>query len=615
MDDYNNDYEVLDLPYKKIEKDGKWNFVDSSGNPISSRWYDEVWDFDKNLRIATVRNGDKINVIDTNGHLISDTWFDDYEMIDDDIMAIKIDEMYGLLNIKTRITCGDIFENVDKYSEGLAAVKKRRTYNFVDRDFNIISKNWFRNVDGFKDGYSIVYNGLRFNLLNKHGELVSEKWYDDINRFVNGYAMVKVIKLNERSTRPKYNYIDENGNLVSNIWFDGTYNFHNGYAEVKEYDKYNYIDTKGEIVFPVWFESVEPLNDRSAIVNVGNKYGLISGKEILYTWRKNTIPKRISDNFIRIDDESICITPDLKDYSVKKGFKSYILKNKNDKIKLDEEPIMIFNDKFILCKDEDELMLYDRKENYYKRIGTVDNITFDDLFIYDYRNGKTFLVSPEDVRDITYDIESYINKERKKGASKEALLKIKEEHLRKEVELERIKEEQRKKEQDLDNEKKDEIKRIQESMSRLKEIDKKRGTITRIDVDDLLENIEDHKEIKKIYSKNDFLRHINLSYIPFNNVKLNGLDLSYTNIRLDPQVIYNKDLSGTNLEGVYIGPFDNYSDVDVRGCKFSDDNDPTTMDGFNTTFYLSLYDETTTYNGIPFTVLYGECNLNNSKTK
>jgi len=41
--------------------------------------------------------------------------------------------------------------------------------------------------------------------------------------------------------------------------------------------------------------------------------------------------------------------------------------------------------------------------------------------------------------------------------------------------------------------------------------------------------------------------------------------------------------------------------VDIRWSKFSFDDDPTTLNIFNITLKDAIYDETTTYNGVPFT--------------
>ena len=63
--------------------------------------------------------------------------------------------------------------------------------------------------------------------------------------------------------------------------------------------------------------------------------------------------------------------------------------------------------------------------------------------------------------------------------------------------------------------------------------------------------------------------------------------------------IYNKDLRGCDFTGIFIDPMTNFTGVDIRGAKFSCDEDDKTYDLFNYTFKNAIYDETTTYNGVP----------------
>ena len=53
----------------------------------------------------------------------------------------------------------------------------------------------------------------------------------------------------------------------------------------------------------------------------------------------------------------------------------------------------------------------------------------------------------------------------------------------------------------------------------------------------------------------------------------------------------------------------NFTGIDIRGARFSKDNDPTTLDVGSATFKEAIYDETTTFDGIPFTMIF------NKKTK
>ena len=128
-----------------------------------------------------------------------------------------------------------------------------------------------------------------------------------------------------------------------------------------------------------------------------------------------------------------------------------------------------------------------------------------------------------------------------------------------------------------------------------------------IEEDDLFITVEDHKEINPLYIEMGLLKFINLSYVTFENVNVEGIDFRGCNdIGINPQLVYKKSLRNCNMEGIYISPFKDFTEVDIRGCKFSDDNNPKTIDRMNTTLDDAIYDETTTYNGIPLTKMYGE---------
>lgn len=79
-----------------------------------------------------------------------------------------------------------------------------------------------------------------------------------------------------------------------------------------------------------------------------------------------------------------------------------------------------------------------------------------------------------------------------------------------------------------------------------------------IPFDELLVNRGDFYEINPIYI--DYLRYINLGLISSNNLKASGIDFSETNIHLDPQRVYNKDLSHSKFDD------DNLVFKDLSGC-------------------------------------------------
>lgn len=88
-----------------------------------------------------------------------------------------------------------------------------------------------------------------------------------------------------------------------------------------------------------------------------------------------------------------------------------------------------------------------------------------------------------------------------------------------------------------------------------------------IDRDMLLLEKEDHWVINPdLYG---VLRFFDLSVIDFTNVAVNGVDFSYSNAKIDPQKVYNKDMSGGNFTGMqFIGTF--FQNVNICGANFTD---------------------------------------------
>lgn len=93
---------------------------------------------------------------------------------------------------------------------------------------------------------------------------------------------------------------------------------------------------------------------------------------------------------------------------------------------------------------------------------------------------------------------------------------------------------------------------------------------TTVSDDQLFIQVGDHLEILPWYLENELLPVINLSSNSFDNVKVSGIDFTGTNANLDPQTVYNKDMS----HGIYDGlnftmkSFDgvNTDDASFEGC-------------------------------------------------
>lgn len=78
-------------------------------------------------------------------------------------------------------------------------------------------------------------------------------------------------------------------------------------------------------------------------------------------------------------------------------------------------------------------------------------------------------------------------------------------------------------------------------------------------------------EFEDLFKNNMILRMLDLSMLSLDNVNIRGIDFSYTNIHIDPQTIFKKDMSYVNASGVKFSPWsDIFDDVILNGTIIDD---------------------------------------------
>ena len=93
-----------------------------------------------------------------------------------------------------------------------------------------------------------------------------------------------------------------------------------------------------------------------------------------------------------------------------------------------------------------------------------------------------------------------------------------------------------------------------------------------IEPENLFEIVDDHKVIRKEFLKKNRLQYLDLILIDFTNVDVRGVDFRNTNINLDPQTVYNKDLSDCNFDGIDLGIAANFDGVNIKNTSFKSIN-------------------------------------------
>lgn len=86
----------------------------------------------------------------------------------------------------------------------------------------------------------------------------------------------------------------------------------------------------------------------------------------------------------------------------------------------------------------------------------------------------------------------------------------------------------------------------------------------KVDKDTFLVLVDDHYEIKSEFLS--VLNFLNLEEIDTKNLKISGIDISESNLKINPQEVYNKDLSNATLDDKNLVSY-NFEGVNMEGTN------------------------------------------------
>lgn len=480
--------------------------------------------------------------------------------------------------------------------------------------------------DGDYEVESLIDRDSYYNVEALGAGLYVKEYHKSGQVFVNNRNGKTVFELNKNM----------NFSLMSNRYY------HNGLIAVVNGTQYNYVNTKGKLLFPnTWFKKVSDFKYGYAIVQDNNSsFHLIDTKgTILFTCAKE---EDISITPFFITGPNIAI-PNLinhNNYKVRKKLLNdrFVCKRNDDYFETSFMPFRIYSPGYCLGINGNHIFIFDRFRIERIDLGLAKDIEYsnDNNLIINKKTGMVYYVYGNKLLEISAFYHQFLkgrkivqikdnigeiltknefknlnNDEIKKALEEEKERqkqeKEQEEKNRKDQEIKRLKEElQREKEKILQFKKEQEErsknarKKIEEGFRELRE--NKGSSVAGLIIEDLFIKVGGHREFSSLYINN--IKIIDLSYADFTNVKVSGIDfcgtnVTFSNATLNPQTVYNKDLSDCNFEGIFISPFVDFSGVNIKGAKFSVDSDVRTVDVFNNTFRNAIYDENTTYNGIP----------------
>ena len=135
--------------YALVFNENKANILNIDCNLISNQWFDNCDYF--HYGVARVQLGEKCNYIDTNGEILSDKWFEDGEDFDANGLCIVIEnKKYNIINNRGNLLLEKWFDFIEKRitfcKNILYVIVDGDKYNFVNVAGKFLSDVWFDEI-------------------------------------------------------------------------------------------------------------------------------------------------------------------------------------------------------------------------------------------------------------------------------------------------------------------------------------------------------------------------------------------------------------------------------------------------------------------------------------
>ncbi len=186
-------------------RNGKYGFIDKSGNVVVPCKYGNAWSFSEGLA------------------------------------AVELDGKWGFIDKSGNVVVPCKYHAARSFSEGLAAVRigdwETGKWGFIDKSGNEVIPCKYDGAGSFSEGLAVVELDYYWGSIDKSGNVVIPCKYDNEYRFSEGLAVVKF--------DGKYGFIDKSGNLVIPFKYDYANDFSEGLAHVGLDGRYFYIDKSG----------------------------------------------------------------------------------------------------------------------------------------------------------------------------------------------------------------------------------------------------------------------------------------------------------------------------------------------------------------------------------
>jgi len=254
-----------------IKVDGKWGYIDASGELRIPAQYSDVDEFGElDVEPVSAAVGDLWGFINKEGEWIVEPRFHlAWNCVDDFAIAEMDDGKWRFINHDGDLIDGVGYDNIQCFEAGHAAVilQGDHQWTYIDVKHSRILPLRQSIPEGFSEGLVPMNTGSLWGFVDESGTFVIPPMFDEANAFSEGLAAVRVGDL--------WGYADKLGKIVIPPQFGWAYGFEGGLAGVELEHRYGFINHDGKFVVPPKFQDVRFFSEDLAAVEQDSKWGYI----------------------------------------------------------------------------------------------------------------------------------------------------------------------------------------------------------------------------------------------------------------------------------------------------------------------------------------------------
>lgn len=157
--------------------------------------------------LAKVNKDGKFGYVDLKGNLVIPLIYQDAMTFNEGYAAVKLDNKWGFVDSTGKVIIGPEYEEAGSFFQNLSSVRKNGKFGFIDTGNKIMVPFVYNLASGFSEGLAAVQNEKDlWGYINLNGKTVITFVYSFAGRFEDGKA--RVMK------GSNMRYIDKSGNEV-----------------------------------------------------------------------------------------------------------------------------------------------------------------------------------------------------------------------------------------------------------------------------------------------------------------------------------------------------------------------------------------------------------------